>query len=494
MQHRFFRLWRQAIFAIALLFTLQTAAQPVITYHNKDLEESEKYKKGNEYQKDFLLFMDMLQTTHPAFEKNPPFNVKKELKKGYTRCGKCKNLQEFVFYTQQVAAKIHDEHTTVYHSKAADLMYPFHLYTDDKGFYIDNIQKGMEASTGKLITKINGKEISYICKKFKTFYSTNNEAGFKKYFRNQICNFFPWHELGLCEPDSSLNITFIDGSSISLHPVPRNNNVISFLKKTPSPVELMGQRAGGMDFSYQILDGGICYLLFIKCEDRNTYMQKYLPQVAGNDSLRMRLEKQLKRIPVFTEFLDSMFLDMKTQNVNKLVVDVRYNDGGDSSLCNELLSRLKSSVKLQSSYIRFSRLAADFYQSMGDNLLAKNTADTIPSQILGKENLFDGKVIWIQGENTFSSAGMLITFAVDNNIGIVIGEPASYSPTHYGYIIQWNLPNTNIQGGISHVYFIRPDETRGDEIPLAKTLTTSFEDFVNGIDPCYDWATDPAHF
>ena len=494
MQHRFFRLWRQAIFAIALLFTLQTAAQPVITYHNKDLEESEKYKKGNEYQKDFLLFMDMLQSTHPAFAKNPPFNVKKELKKGYTRCGKCKNPQEFVFYTQQVAAKIHDEHTTVYHSKAADLMYPFHLYTDDKGFYIDNIQKGMEASTGKLITKINGKEISYICKKFKTFYSTNNEAGFKKYFRNQICYFFPWHELGLCEPDSSLNITFIDGSSISLHPVPRNNNVISFLKKTPSPVELMGQRAGGMPFSYQILDGGICYLLFIKCEDRNTYMQKYLPQVAGNDSLRMRLEKQLKRIPVFTEFLDSMFLDMKTQNVNKLIVDVRENTGGDSSLCNELLSRLKSSITSTRTEVRPSQLAIDSYKALGKDpsILYNSTSNHYVWQ--SKVPPFDGKVIWIQGKPTFSSAGLLITFAVDNNIGTVIGEPASYSPNHYGDLLYWNLPNTNIQGCISHKYFIRPDETRGDEIPLAKILTTSFEDYVNGIDPCYDWATDPANF
>ena len=77
--------------------------------------------------------------------------------------------------------------------------------------------------------------------------------------------------------------------------------------------------------------------------------------------------------------------------------------------------------------------------------------------------------------------------AVDNNIGTVIGEPASYSPTHYGDIISWMLPNTQTTGYVSHKLFVRPDETKGDEIPLTKILPTSFEDYVKGIDPCYNW-------
>ena len=478
MQHRFFRLWRQAIFAIALLFTLQTTAQPVITYHNKDVEESSKYKKGNVYQKDFLLFMDMLQTTHPAFEKNPPFNVKKELKKGYTHCGKCKNLQEFVFYTQQVAAKIHDAHTSTYFHYAADLKYPFRFYIDGNDYYIDAIQKGMESSLGKQITKINGKDLSTISNQFKSFYSIGNEAGFKKTFRDNACWFFPWHELGLCEPDSSLNLSFSDGSSLKLRPVPANFKNWSIIQSTPSPVEQMRRSAMKKPFSYKILDEGICYLLFDKCQDAGT----------------MKSQSSLIPIPFFSDFLDEMFQAMKEKNVNKLVVDVRENTGGDSSLCNELLSRLKSSITSTRTEVRTSQLAIDSYKALGKDpsILYNSTSNHNVWQ--GKVPSFDGKVIWIQGKPTFSSAGLLITFAVDNNIGTVIGEPASYSPTHYGYKIQWNLPNTNIQGSVSHVYYIRPDETKGDEIPLAKTLTTSFEDYVNGIDPCYDWATDPANF
>ena len=134
MLHSFFKLLRQSLCAFVVLFAIQAVAQPTITYHSK-VKESEKYKNGNEYQKDFLLFMDMLQTTHPAFEKNPPFDVKKEQEQGYSYCAKCGDLQEFAFYIQQVASKIHDEHTGVNLSANQGLLYPFHFYIDEKGCY-----------------------------------------------------------------------------------------------------------------------------------------------------------------------------------------------------------------------------------------------------------------------------------------------------------------------------------------------------------------------
>ena len=486
MLHSFFKLLRQSLYALVILFALQAVAQPAITYHSK-VEESEKYKNGNEYQKDFLIFMDMLQTTHPAFVKNPPFDVEKEQEQGYSYCGKCKDLQEFTFYIQQVASKIHDEHTGVNISANQGLLYPFHFYIDEKGYYLDVVQKGNEASLGKQILKINGKEMSFIFNQFKKFFNTNNDAGYKKKFKNDARQFYLWHGTGLCERDSSINITFTDGSSLRLYPVPTKSVTLSPVQRIPSFTEIMFQQNGKLPFSYQFLDGGICYLLFAECEDRNTYMQKYLPQVANNATLRARLEQQLKRIPIFTEFLDSMFRNMKEKNIKTLVVDVRTNGGGNSTLCNELLCRLKSSITGTKTEVRSSQLAEDYYKATGMDVSLLHSSTGNHFVIQSSVTPFDGKVIWIQGEKTFSSAGLLITMAVDNNIGTVIGEPASYSPTHYGDIISWMLPNTHTTGFISHKLFVRPDETKGDEIPLTKILPTSFEDYVKGIDPCYNW-------
>lgn len=486
MLHSFLMHLRQSLCAFVILFALQAVAQPTITYHSK-VEECEKYKKGNEYQKDFLLFMDMLQTTHPAFVKNPPFDVEKEQEQGYSYCGKCKDLQEFTFYIQQVASKIHDEHTGVNFSANQGLIYPFHFYIDENGYYLDVVQKGNEASLGKQILKINGREILFFYNQFKKFFNTNNEAGYKKIFKNNACQFYLWHGTGLCERDSSINLTFTDGSSLRLYPVPTNSVNLSTIQKASSFVEKMFQQNGKLPFSYQFLDGRICYLLFTECADRNTYMQQYLPQVANNEMLRMRLEQQLKRIPIFTEFLDSMFRNMKEKNIKTLVVDVRTNGGGNSTLCNELLCWLKSSITGTRTEVRPSQLAEDYYKAMGMDVSLLHSPTLNHFVIQSSATPFDGKVIWIQGEKTFSSAGLLITMAADNNIGTVIGEPASYSPTHYGDLIYWALPNTQTTGYISHKLFVRPDETKGDEIPLTKILPTSFEDYVKGIDPCYNW-------
>lgn len=485
MMKKIFGTWRRALFVFAILFALQTAAQSV-TYHSKDVEESKDYTKGNEYQRDFLLFMDMLQKTHPAFEKDAPLNMKKELKQGYERFGKCRSLQSFAVQLQQIAARLHDEHTAVYYTQKEKLLFPAYLYADDTDYYLISVQRGLEPCLGKRITKVNGRDMKDVCDRFRQFYSTNNEAGFSKQFAKQSYYFSPWFEMGLCEADSTITFTFSDETTLRLFPWGVNFKDWSPLQVTPSPVVVIRQQGGKMPFTYQILEGGICYLLFDECADREDYRQKYMPQVAGNDMMLARLEQQLKRIPVFTEFLDSMFRDMKQRDARTLVVDVRRNSGGNSVLCNELLSRLKSSIANYSTYPRPSALATEFYQAIGKD--PSVLSNSYPTSIMqGKEHPFDGDVIWIQGKETFSSAGMLITMAVDNNIGKVIGEPASFAPTHYGDLIYWSLPNTQTNGQVSHKYFVRPDKKRGDEIPLAETLPTSFEDYQKGIDPCYEW-------
>ncbi|WP_288287013.1 S41 family peptidase [uncultured Prevotella sp.] len=489
MQNRLLGYTRRIVFFCSLLFALQTTAQTVITYHNKDIETSKDYVKGNDYQKDFLLFMDMLQTTHPAFEKGAPINVKKELKQGYKSCGKCESQEAFVYTLQQVAAKMHDGHTGLQTSLNSDVYYPMHFYIDDKGMYLDAVLKGMESSLGKQVLKISGKDMSFIYEQFRGFFSTTNDVDYKKTFKNYSNSYYLWKELGLCEQDSSITLSFADGNTLKLKPIKIQNKDISKVDNK-SQVQQMRLRAGGMPFSFQILDGGICYMLFDQCADRNTLRQQYLPQVAGNEKLLKRLEQQLKRIPVFTEFLDSMFQTMATQNVKTLVVDVRENSGGNSTLCDELLCRLKSSIIGPRVSVRPSHLAEAYYQAAGlDKSLLYSTTDT-HSRLQGLASPFQGNVIFVQGERTFSSAGLLMTMAIDNNIGIAIGEPASYAPTHYGDMISWSLPNTQTKGYISHKCFVRPDETKGQDIPLANSLSTSFQDYQKGIDPCFNWVME----
>jgi hypothetical protein len=238
------------------------------------------------------------------------------------------------------------------------------------------------------------------------------------------------------------------------------------------------------------------------------------------------IEKKVAQFPIFDKFLDKMFQEIKENKINTLVIDVQNNPGGNSQLCDELLTRLKprNEIKQGTASLRCSKLwelnfpqIAEYYKQkftekgevfelgkLYDNelltrVLSNNNSDTKTIDASPKSNnsivnktvdaIYEGNVIFIQNERTYSSAGMLITNAVDNNIGIVIGGKSSYSPSNYGDILNWELPNTKIKGMISHKIFYRPDSSKYKERSLIPTiqLTPNLSDLVEGKDIYWEW-------
>lgn len=484
--------FRHIILPALLLASAQhIAAQNSVTISNDAVEQSFEYLRGNKYQKDYLLFMNMLQESHPAFETQAPFDVRKETERGYKLLKNCTERENFIIELQRTAAKVHDAHTLVSDFFKGDTAYPFNCLIDDRECRLTAAEKDASPSLHKPITHINGKELSAVLTRFRELFSSDNEAGFRKTFRNTAPMFRLWQQAGLCDADSSLTLTFADNSTLKLHPVPIKQ--ISLQNKTPkrlTPTQQMRMRHRGMPFAFEIAKPGVCFMLFDLCEDRNTLRMKHLAQVTGNEALRARLEQQLQRIPVFTEFLDSMFRTMQNSAVHTLVIDVRENGGGNSTLCNELLCRLKSTVKGYRCHIRRSRLADAFYRNADTDISGWNFRDTLSNDMSGSSLPFSGRVIWIQGERTFSSAGMLITMAADNGIGTVVGTQGSYTPNHYGDVIPWTLPNTRVQGTVSHKVWLRPDAEKDNSIRLFQEFPVSLDDIAEGIDPCWDWAVN----
>jgi C-terminal processing protease CtpA/Prc len=227
------------------------------------------------------------------------------------------------------------------------------------------------------------------------------------------------------------------------------------------------------------------------------------------------LDKRLANVPRFDTMIAKMFDDIRAKNIKTLVIDVRNNGGGNSVLCEILLSYLKNfqEIKLEKSYTRFSPLFAKFYPSIASDALKALKERNIPfvqgniyqSQDLDlvegnkeykalidkyfiynsdEKNIFRGNVIFIQGKNTYSSAGLLITAAVDNKIGQIIGEKSIYKPCNYGDVLSWQLPNTQVSGGISHKIFNRPDETKCSETCIIPNvlLEETLENMLQGED------------
>jgi hypothetical protein len=80
------------------------------------------------------------------------------------------------------------------------------------------------------------------------------------------------------------------------------------------------------------------------------------------------------------------------------------------------------------------------------------------------------------GKRTYSSAGMLLTNARDHHVGTIIGTTSTFSPSHYGEVLPYRLPNTDVLGSISTKYFVRPDESQKDDGFMQPDVEVNLDD------------------
>ncbi len=505
---------------LLIMCWLSLSGQEFSILTNPDVENNETYQNGNAYQRDFLLFVDMLENTHPIFAETdkPHYDMDSLTSIGYQYLAGCENDNMLKQYLQSILSPLGDGHSAVTMDVMDKLLYPFKFFVDnDTAFYLIGITKDFADELGHRITSINGRPISEVIDSFRPLISCDNENFFKANVNNYMQWKANWDYISHHRDDGMLQFQFDDGNTIMLPSVNQSELDMSWYypKKTNVPFEY-----NKMPFSYNILpEEQLCYLRFLSCVDRNTLrMYEMYGMSVG------MTEEQIAQVPDFGLFLREMFSEMDRQRVKTLVIDVRDNGGGNSQLCDQLLSWLKPIKEIHgmSTMARISKLweaqypeiamtykekfqkkgiayrLGELYDSsiLDDKESEKSETDIMIDQMFvmnhSNDSLFTGKVIFMQGKDTFSAAGDLITIAVDNGIGIVIGENSTYAPSGYGDLLTWELPNSHIQGFISHKIFVRPDATRKNESAIIPDilLPETWENFQNGIDPCWRWVLE----
>ena len=114
----------------------------------------------------------------------------------------------------------------------------------------------------------------------------------------------------------------------------------------------------------------------------------------------------------FKRFNDTLFDFIDTHPVERLVVDMRDNGGGDSTLLVPFITRIKAHP-------------------------------------LNRQ----GVLFVIVGRGTFSSAMLNALKLVQETEATFVGEPTSGSPAHYGEMQRFILPNSRMQVNYSTKYF-----------------------------------------
>ena len=92
----------------------------------------------------------------------------------------------------------------------------------------------------------------------------------------------------------------------------------------------------------------------------------------------------------------------------------------------------------------------------------------------------------VTGRKTFSSAVINVMDFLKYTNAILIGESTGGKPNHYGEVKVLELPSSKLQVVYSTKYF-KNSGTDMNTIKPRIGIQTSFNDFINGIDPVYEW-------
>ena len=512
------------LIGIINIYSLPAQNHSSIIYSNPQVELSFKYINGNKYQRDLLLFFDMLKNTHPLFapDSTPPFDIEEVCESGYQWADQCDSKLDLWMYLQNIVTTVNDGHTTLYPDYNLSMIYPFMFLKFDGKYYLYTVTRQFGSSLGKRIESINNFPIEDVIQSFRPVFCCDNDAGFYHKVSNQISFEVLWSYNPYKNPDSTLDLTFDDGTSIKLVPKTANDRDLVTVQ---SKWNLLSVRRNSKElFRYEIFeDKSICYFQFNLCEDRSSLQLSLI-----NDDRKLtatQIEQALSRYSRFDMFLEKMFDEIAVKDIKTIVIDVRNNSGGNGNLCEVLLSWLKPYTELVRgrSYSRLSpfwakhytQAAKDYRDAFAKKGIAFQTEILYDNWILsdiimsedGKysmcgldydelfvknhdtDKVFNGNVIFIQDKNTYSSAGQLITDARDNNIGIVIGSESTFKPCHYGDCLGWKLPNTEINGSVSYKIFNRPDNTRYTDVSIIPDIDIeySWNDLLEGVDPYWTW-------
>ena len=148
--------------------------------------------------------------------------------------------------------------------------------------------------------------------------------------------------------------------------------------------------------------------------------------------------------------LDAFFAEVFENGVSNIVVDLRGNGGGNSSVANEFLRYIDvDQYKSWDSAVRFG-----WYLLQNRNVVVEN-----PKQ----PETFDGNLYVLTDTFTYSAAMDFAMLIGDNDLGVLVGSPSGNRPDGYGDILYFQMPNSGLAFSVSYKGWQRVDASKAGE-------------------------------
>ncbi len=332
------------------------------------------------------------------------------------------SLQDYEIYfkLQQLTASFNVAHLTTYPSMNMKLHFlPFYTYIFPDGVYIVAADQNNSWLLGKKINGIGAAAIQTVEDSLKKIISHENDYWFEDQAPQALSCVEILKYFGFADSLSVVHLNIEGSGDVT---VASSENAIS-------------------SYTSGILDGKS--LPLYQQNQSSYYWYTFISQ--GN-ALYIKYNKCANASDLsFNSFTNNIKDYLASHQVDKVIVDLRNNGGGNSMIINPLLSYLQGS---------------SFNQT--------------------------GKLFVVTNRGTFSSALLnSISFKQGTNC-ILVGEPTGGKPNSYGEVLTFALPNSGITVQYCTKYF---KMMNNDPVSLFPDydIEISEQDFVNCKDPVLDF-------
>ena len=350
---------------------------------------------------------------------------------------------EIIVELMRIVAMIGDGHTGVRVNQSFKSVYPLRLYLFKDGLFVQSAAPEYREAVGGRVLKIGNSEAEQALRAVGELVWRDNEMGVKANAPRLLVIPEVLHALRIADDLQKVQLLVEkDGrqTTLELKPAPQLQHMFQQLPpdwisahsaKTPTPLWM---RDPGNTFWFEHLTGpqaacaqgcekGIAYVQFNAVQDRPS---------AGD-----------KPGETVEAFFNKVFEYVEANKIDKFVLDMRLNGGGNNYL----------------------------------NLPI--TIGLIKSRVNKRGNLFV-----IIGRETFSAAQNTVNELEKYTNAIFVGEPTAANPNHFGDARNVVLPNSKVSIRASTLWWqdMDPRDTRKWTAPqIAAELT--FADYKANIDP-----------
>ena len=329
------------------------------------------------------------------------------------------NNQVFV-ELNKIIASVGDAHTTVNYWDG--YTYPLQFWILDGDAYVVNADTKLKGMMYSKVLKINGADIHTVLEQLTSLISYENESWVFAMLPNYLQSPVYMYGLGIIQDEQQAVFTVQKGKKVKEYTVTAlDYGETANLVNHKADDVLINKFEKYYNYKYMT-------------EQKTLYFQYNV--CADMEDLS------------FNEFNQGMFKAVEGKKLNKIIVDLRNNSGGNSEVLNPFTDQLKEYVKKHP----------------------------------------EVKVYLLVGRNTMSS-GMFAIYRVKEAApkAVSIGEPTGGALDCYGDIKTFNLPNSQIPINYSTKYFEFSKsfsyKNSGADTFLPDVLfQPSIEDYIKGTD------------